>query len=245
MALARRSRTFVTSTTLTTCLIALASGLACSVILNPRDDVQRCGSATDCDETGDARYEAACVSDPEADIDTTRVDQICVAIEKRIGCNPMNYDADHPLRVSSEALDTFARHDCADTPGVRGCPAPTDTGACADGLVVNQHGFCDTEPNPDTPAINLNTIGGDLGSQDVLDQFCAGFFCDDEYVCNTADEGFSCERCDPDKPYGEGGCGRVFTQGQPSCIYVSGDALDDECAAPDSDVNDPVFGDCG
>jgi hypothetical protein len=31
----------------------------------------------------------------------------------------------------------------------------------------------------------------------------------------------------------------VYTQGQPSCVYS------DECAAPDSDTQAPIFGNCG
>ncbi len=225
MASARRPRSYVTPI-LT--LLALGGGLACSAILAPRDDVQRCGSVDDCEATGDARYVAECVSDPEANIDTTRVDQICVASFRTVGCNPMDFDEEHPYRVAFEGpLVSSERYSCADTPGVRGCPQIAG-GGCAEGLVVNANNVCD-DPDADVPSINMNAFS-ELDGQDVLDQFCAGYFCDEEFVCDTTS--FGCVKCDPDLPFGEGGCGTVYTQGTPSCVYR--DADEDECSSRDS-----------
>lgn len=232
MALASRFRTvsLILATT------ALSSSLACSLILNPRDDVQRCGNVDDCETPEDQRFEAVCISDPEADIDTTKVEQVCVAQFRDVSCDPMGYDAEGEFRalVGSRGFSDYACPMPSDppVPGVQGCP-PED--GCAAGLEVID-GKCD-DPNAETPTIDHNSVGG-LAAQDVKDQFCRGFFCDDEYVCNT--DGNICERCDPSKPFGEGGCGTVYTQGVQSCVYAPG-----ECAAPDSDPNEPIFGDCG
>ncbi len=231
MALASRFRTV----SLILATAALSSSVACSLILNPRDDVQRCGNVDDCETPEDSRYEAVCISDPDADIDTTQVEQVCVAQFRDVSCDPMGYDQDGEFRalVDSRGFSDYACPTASDppVPGVRGCP-PED--GCAAGLEVID-GVCD-DPTAPVPSINLNSFS-DLDAQDVKDQFCRGFFCDEEYVCNSTLN--ACERCDPSKPYGEGGCGTVFTQGTQSCVY------DSACAAPDSDVNEPIFGDCG
>lgn len=232
MALASRFRT-VSLILVTT---ALSSSVACSLILNPRDDVQRCGNVDDCETPEDTRFEAVCISDPEANIDTTKVEQVCVAQFRDVNCDPMGYDAEGEFRalVDSRGFLDYACPTASDppVPGVQGCP-PED--GCAAGLEVID-GKCD-DPNAETPSIDHNSVGG-LEAQDVKDQFCRGFFCDEEYVCNT--DLNVCEVCDPDKPFGQGGCGKVYTQGTPSCVYAPG-----ECAAPASEVDEPIFGDCG
>ncbi|MEM6290007.1 MAG: hypothetical protein AAGA54_02045 [Myxococcota bacterium] len=235
---ARRPRS--SATLFLIAVAALSSGLACSLILNPRDDVARCSNTDDCPSTDDNRYQAVCKSDPAAGIDTTQVDQICVAeVKTNIGCNPDNFDPDSAYRslVDSRVFNDYA---CTDTPGVRGCPPEAGVG-CADGLVVNANGQCDTSEDSNDPSINLNTT--DFDAQDVKDQFCKSFFCDDAFVCDTTSN--NCVKCDPDLPFGEGGCGTVYTQGQPSCVYVLGDELEDECAGPDAQADDPLFGNCG
>lgn len=229
MALASRSR-FVSS------LLAIAalSSTACSVILNPRDDVQRCGNVDDCEQPEDERFEAVCISDENADIDTTRVEQVCVAQFKTIGCDPMGYDVTNPYRLAVESR-SFSDYACTDSAGAQGCPPEAGEG-CQAGLEVNAFGTCDV-PGAEIPAINHNAW--DVEAQDVKDQFCRGFFCDDTYVCNT--EVNRCQPCDPDAEFGKGGCGVVYTQGVESCVYVS---PDDVCDAPASDTKEPIFGDC-
>ncbi|MBV1862308.1 MAG: hypothetical protein KUG77_28065 [Nannocystaceae bacterium] len=234
MALASRFRIV----SLTLAAAALSSSLACSLILDPRDDVQRCGNVDDCETPADTRFEAVCISDPGADIDTTKVEQVCVAQFREVNCDPMGYDADGEFNtlVESRGFSDYACPAASDppVPGVQGCP-PED--GCAANLQVID-GICD-DPNAEVPTISLNSFG-DLEAQDVKDQFCRGFFCDEEYVCNSTRN--ACERCDPDKDYGEGGCGMVFTQGVPSCVYASAEGA---CAAPDAQPDEPVFGDCG
>ncbi len=233
MALASRFRTV----SLILATAALGSSLACSLILNPRDDVQRCDNVDDCETPEDSRYQAVCISDEAADIDTTQVDQVCVAEFRVVSCDVMGYEADGEFRAlfdSRTSLD-YACPAASDppVPGVQGCP-PED--GCAARLEIID-GICE-DPAAEVSSVNLRSVDN-LRAQDVKDQFCRGFFCDDEYVCNSADGLNACERCDPSKPFGEGGCGTVYTQGTPSCVYSS------ECAAPDSDVNEPIFGDCG
>ena len=233
MALASRSR--IVSSILTA--VVLTGSMACSVILNPRDDVQRCGNVDDCDQPADERFEAVCISDENADIDTTVVEQVCVAQFKTIGCDPMNYDVTSAFRIAASGRG-FSDYACTDSEGSQGCP-PVAGGGCNDGLQVNSVGTCDV-PGAAVPAINHNnSTWGDLEAQDVKDQFCRGFFCDDSYVCNN--ETGSCQECDPELPFGQGGCGDVYTQGTPSCVYVSSD---DVCDAPDSSTEEPIFGDC-
>lgn len=232
MALASRSR--IVSSILTA--VALTSSMACSVILNPRDDVQRCGNSDDCDAPTDNRFEAVCVSDENADIDTTVVEQICVAEFRSISCDPMGYDATHPLRLAV-AERSSSDYACADFEGSRGCPPEAGVG-CMSGLELNEFGTCDV-PGAEVPSIYHSNSMWDVDAQDVKDQFCRGYFCDESFVCNT--ETNSCQECDPSLPFGQGGCGEVYTQGVPSCVYVS---PDDVCDAPDSDIDTPIFGDC-
>jgi hypothetical protein len=213
---------------------ALGLGLACTAILNPRDDVERCGSATDCEASGDERYDVVCVYPEGEMLDSTEVDKICVAQDRVVSCDPMSYpNTDHPLQVALDTFATFDRYNCPDDQkGLLGCAPRTTDNMCADGL-VNMGGACD-DTDPDTVPLAGNP---DFAGQDVLDQFCRSFFCDDEYVCDR-ETGFTCVRCDPDLPFGNGGCGTVVVAGAPSCVYS------DECDAPDSSVDEPNFGAC-
>ena len=119
MASASRSRS-VSSFLL---LAAFGSSAACSVILNPRDDVARCSNVSDCEEPEDTRFEAVCIADESANIDTTQVEQVCVAQFTTIGCDPMSYDVDNPFRAAVDSRN-FSDYACTDTPGVQGCPPP-------------------------------------------------------------------------------------------------------------------------
>lgn len=223
----------------------LASNVACTLIVNPRDDVQRCGSSDDCEATGDQRYIAECRFDAGSTVDSTEVDKICVAAYKPAGCNPDSFvgqnGEDHPLVARIEEAERSMRYVCAEESlGLRGCPPSPGVG-CGEGLAVNDFGLCDSDDGL-SPAFASTSIEADV-PQDVLDQFCKSFYCEDDFVCDT--ETFSCVRCDPDEMPGQGGCGTVFVQGQPSCEYLLGDALEDQCAAEDASLSDPDFGNCG
>lgn len=222
-------------------MLALASGLACTAIFKPRDSVQRCGSADDCEATGDNRYDAVCRFDPDhVGLDSTKVDKICVADFKvNIGCNPDNYTTpEHPYTEKLDDCDSRIAACDMDKLGSLGC-APTEEGDCADGL-EEEDGIC-IDPDSDEKIVSEESFVG----QDVRDQFCKSFFCDDEFVCDTSDEvRQNCVRCDPDKEFGKGGCGVLYLNGQRSSVYLLGDDLDAACAHEDADVDEPVFGEC-
>jgi len=220
-------------------LVAASAGFACTAILNPRDDVQRCNTADDCDATGDPRAIAECRFDPEhMDLDTTEVDKICVAAFRDVSCNPDNYAGQggtHPFRVAFDEANHY--QPCPDDAIVAGCRPPPAM-SCSDAdLTENEEGLCD---DPDIEGAEYGN--GDFGTekQDVLDAFCQSFFCEADWVCN---EDKQCERCDPELPPGMGGCGTLFVAGAPSCIYPSEDQLD--CGDGDTDLDEPRFGNCG
>lgn len=211
---------------------------ACTAILAPRDDVQRCSTAEDCDETGDPRYVAECRFDEDnLDLDATEVDKVCIAAFKVVGCNPMNYADDHPYKMAHDSLAGMpGRYSCAGFEGLQGC-APAAGEQCANGLVINQLGVCDVAENPSTPAYQVDpAVTGEVG-QDVRDAFCQSFFCEGDWVC---DEDFSCVQCDPEAEIGEGGCGTVYVGGAPSCIYPA----DPSCGDGMTDEDSPSFGAC-
>lgn len=225
-------------------LLAFGSALACSAILKPKDKVTRCGTADDCDPTGDERYVPLCkYDDAHADLDSTKVDKICVAADKTVRCDPMPYMSSmggmHPFTL---AVDSCGDLGCAmGNEGQLGCG--TASGTCLDGSApdsFNDISFCGGEdPATGTRIIPGFALSDDLEAQHVKDAFCKSFFCDDEYIC---DSGNTCVRCDPDKDYGDGGCGIVYNDGAPAPVYLLDDALKDACANENADVDEPVFG---
>jgi hypothetical protein len=222
---------------------SLLIAASCTAILSPDDDVQRCGSADDCAPTMDNRYIAECRFDPDSNLDSTEVDKICVAAYKpSIGCNPDSYTGsaeEHPLRVMYAEYGMASRYSCEETPGVRGCPPETGVG-CAAGLEPRESDDLCDDPDDDVRMVSL--VGeSDLAGQDILDQFCRSFFCDDSFVCDRTDD--RCVPCDPDEPFGEGGCGTVFVGGAPSCAYTAPNT-EDVCDGPDASTDEPKFGNC-
>jgi hypothetical protein len=222
-------------------LLLLAISVGCSWITKPDDDVARCETAEDCDQPEDNRYQTLCKFGDkglEEDLDPADVDMVCVADYALVSCNPNDFDDTHPVTVLKESLSAseYAAKCEGEQEGNMGCPGPD----CDDGLSVNEQGFCDDD-DPDTPpAIQSNS--GDYLHQDVLDQFCRSFFCDLDFVCDT--DGHNCKPCDPDMPYGNSGCGDLYLAGELSCVYTTAAELKDSCKAPDSDWNDPTFGEC-
>ena len=217
---------------------SLLFGLACTAILNPRDDVQRCGSATDCKASTDNRYVVECVFPEESDLDSTEVDKVCVADFKPLNCDAMSLMAsnpDHRLAVVWDALRGGSRYSCSpETEGSKGCQPREADGQCNDGLTL-QNNFC---TDGDALAVNMLAFDTELYGQDVLDQYCKQFFCDNDFVCDTSD--FTCVKCDEDAPLGEGGCAQVWVNGAPSCVYTPD--VEDVCDGPDAEETEPVFG---
>lgn len=214
-------------------------GSSCTAIFAPRDDVQRCGTADDCDPTGDNRYVPVCKFDEgNLDLDSSQVDQVCVAdFKPNVGCDARNItNPMDPYRLVYDELADPTRYvGCADTPGAMGC-VPV-SGACAEGLQPNALGLCD-DTNPDTPMAYMVESEEQFG-QDVRDQLCRSFFCDDRFVCDSG-TGF-CVQCDPDQDPGEGGCAQVYIAGAPSCAYQDAATLDSACVGSSVMATDQVF----
>ncbi len=226
--------------------LAFGSAFACSAILRPNDDVERCGTAEDCSSTGDNRYVPLCKFDDEnTDLDSTQIDKICVADYRSVSCNPMSHLGSSMTNGFVDALDDSA---CAsvvcseENLGKAGCPRPSG-GGCDAGLEFDDTLNVCVDPDADQPVIPHTFLGAnELTGQHIKDQFCKSFFCDDTFVCNASQQ---CERCDPDAAYGEGGCGIVYSEGAPAKIYVLGDALEAACEGPDVEFSAPaVFGSC-
>lgn len=234
---------------------AAGTGFACTAIFAPKDDVQRCGTADECEATGDPRYVAECRFDPEnMDLDTTEVDKICVAAFRVVGCDPDDYSGAggmHPYRV---AFDEFAGADrytacpmdanaplgCAPAPGFQCAEgAPNELGFCDDGLGTMPYYTLQDADGTDED-LEITVTDDDLRGQDIADAFCQSFYCEGDWVCDRLG-GHTCRRCDPDLPIGAGGCGTVYVEGRPSCIYP-GAAL--ACEDGNTELEEPRFGDC-
>lgn len=234
-------------------VIALACGsaMACSAILKPKDDVERCGSADDCSGTGDNRYVSLCkFDDDHADLDSTKIDKICVAdFDRSRSCDPDGSATGEAVKNNFKATfddPACLNIGCADeNRGKVGC-APSQDG-CAGGLVFNEDLNVCEDPDADVPIIPVSYLNdNDLDGQHIKDQFCKSYFCDDTFVCNASTS--KCQPCDPEKDYGEGGCGLVYAEGAIAKVYVLGDDLTSQCEddAPSVSFNDPaIFGACG
>ena len=78
--------------------------------------------------------------------------------------------------------------------------------------------------------------------QDVKDQHCRSYFCDDSFVCDSGSK--KCTRCNSSsdaEDLGQGACAELALQGQRSTVYQNTEALEDGCQDP-SDVEMTVFG---
>jgi hypothetical protein len=139
--------------------------------------------------------------------------------------------------------DSYAK--CGDETfpfGSQGCPP--DNGSCEGNLQPVERGdrtICD-DPNALHPAYAF-IDSGDLDviqGQDVADQFCRSFFCDERFVCaydNQRRNG-TCVVCNESGEFGKGGCGTVFSDAAPTCLYTDWCASDPE----DIEVGDVQFG---
>lgn len=206
-------------------LVTLLAGFtvsACSAFFVPNvddDGVARCNVTEDCEDPKDNRHVAECVygeGQPE------NSSKICSATFKEIKCDPGIYSGDHPLsEMYDEVTDNqtkAAYTACSEANlGKRGC-AP-NAGACDAGLEVIE-GVCD-DPDALYPSLNPMQVGGvDIAGQDVIDQFCRFYFCDESFVCDTSGAKWICKSCDPSEEFGSGGCGTLYLDGAPSPVYT-------------------------
>jgi hypothetical protein len=222
----------------------LGSGLACTLILSPRDDVERCGNTDDCPHSTDNRYVYECRFDPEnTDLDSLNVEKVCVPAHARFGCAIPDSSQDPYREMFDQRARAINYQACADSFGAQGCPP--NQGACNEGLTPRaDDGICDDE-DPSTPRALGFVSGTDpqaFYGQDVRDQYCRSFYCDDAFVCDTRDN--QCRICEPGLPLGEGGCGEIYSGGKPMCTYQRDAELDSACAGEGSSVDTISWGDC-
>lgn len=207
-------------------LLTLLAGFtisACSAFFVPDADVDgvaRCNTGDDCVEPEDNRHVAQCVFGAGQ---AENSDKVCSSAFKELGCHPEVQNGDGALLelyedVTSNQIKVLYGSCSAENEGKRGC-APSASG-CNEGFAVNDAGFCD-DPDAPFPAINPSQVGlSEIAGQDVLDQLCRFYFCDESFVCDQSGSKPLCRPCDPDEAYGEGGCGTLYLQGEPSPVYT-------------------------
>ncbi len=198
---------------------------ACTAILVPDeddDDVARCDRTDDCTQPDDNRWQSQCVAGEGQD---GKGDKVCAPSFAEINCSPDAYSGDHPYpAVFAGATDNKSKvlyGSCdEENLGKQGCKAMA--GACNDGLVLRDDGICD-DPDAPLPAVYPTDAGGvEIAGQDVRDQFCRSYFCDESFVCDTSGAKHVCKPCSGTDPenFGEGGCGTLFIQGERSPAYT-------------------------
>jgi hypothetical protein len=223
---------------------------ACNFIFNPDGDgVIRCDNADDCDAPlqaalSDKRGQSACgaAGGGGSDFNQSVDNKVCSIVDREdVSCNPEVLIARTGTiaKVLEDAAKQADSYDActSDRFGTLGCPPAG--GTCTQGVVrtytsvtgndaasADQSGTERKICAPDgVAAVEPN---GALESWDVLDQHCRSFFCDESFVCSrgkgSAD--YKCRRCDPELPYGAGGCGTMFIYGAASTVYVDGTCLE-------------------
>jgi hypothetical protein len=229
-------------------LLTLLAGFtisACSAFFVPGPDddgVARCNTTEDCEAPEDNRYIAQCVygeGQPE------NSDKVCSSAFRELGCHPQVQNGEGQLEdLYDDVTDNQTKllySSCAEeNKGKRGCAPRATMPVCDDGLETID-GICD-DPNALYPAINPSQVGlADIAGQDVLDQLCRFYFCDESFVCDQSGSKPICRACDPNEPYGAGGCGTLYIQGAPSPVYTHIDENGGNCNG-DIDLADVEFG---
>ena len=227
-----------------------------------QDGVSRCGAPEDCGDGGldlkDNRHAYTCI---HAD-GGGQVPGVCEPAYRAVDCGFVSSALDDysklagTLRkIEEKPEQTLYKSKCSE--GVVGC-APKG-GACDDKAmpvtVKTLKGEIEVCPpgdkqspvpvayvllDPEYPEENdkKKIIGLDLRNQ-----FCAWYFCDTSFVCNTSggeQSQWSCMPCDPAKAPSEGGCNTINVGDDPSPIYK--DVVPDGCNKGEADIKDVVFG---
>lgn len=224
--------------------LAATALAACTAFYPPTEDddgVKRCNTSEDCGEPDSNQHTFACVHGEGQDNGTDKVCTLDYDLDRN--CLPEAYAMDSPLvEAYNDALsagDAGAYAACTeDNFGKQGCTQDMIDG-CDAGLSRNDiTNVCDEE-DPEHLAIMSNA---DYAGQDVLDQFCAWYFGDPNWVCN--EQIGKCRPCEEvasidgnTNPFSEGGCVRLYVQGAPSPVYDFDSAND----GSDS-TDDAVFG---
>lgn len=228
---------------LATALVAPAFllGLGCTFILTPDEDqdgVVRCSNVEDCPAPADGRFAAECVHGEGQDEST---DKVCAPVFAEVKCDPTVLPAEWALgQLYTSAVDSNGVYvTCTEeNRGKRGCPPVSGVG-CDQGLELNDAGTCD-EPGASRPAI---LASGDNKGLDVRDQYCAFYFCDSSFVCDGTGSQAICKPCNANAEIGQGGCGQIYVQGEPSSVYLSQDQITNNCKGGSPLQDDPdAFG---
>jgi hypothetical protein len=203
---------------------------ACTAILVPDEDddgVKRCDNSEECDDTGDNRFEAVCVYGEGQDEGSQKV---CAVQYTEPSCNVDAFVLDDHVFSTTyeEALDALGTgYPGCNGEGGKGCAT---NGTCDSGFEPNGYGVCDDGDGLPAVAVSAETIG-----QDVLDQFCRYRFCDKNFVCDTTGTPI-CVPCDANKPFGEGGCGELYSgPNTRSSIYLAANTDEGSCGNHDAD----------
>ncbi|MBK7825632.1 hypothetical protein [Nannocystis sp.] len=215
-------------------LPALLSAGGCNFIFNPAnsDDVIRCKNTTECekedvffDKLNTERLDATCAAPGgSATFGTSKTNQVCSLVDKAsVSCaTEMLPAGDFADAVAAADTNKAVYTSCpADQRGKLGCE-PTNSGTCDANLEKSEFGICD-----DGKGFPLYAASAELLYQDIKDQHCRSYFCDDSFVCNSKTS--KCVRCDPDADASQGGCGELALAGGPSTVYQSQDALTKAC----------------
>lgn len=228
-------------------IVSAAPLAGCSAIFNPErsDTVIRCDNVDDCQNNEtiaaalkDKRIEPICGSaDGGSDDFGSNENTVCSTTDKLISCDPskLSPTSDFVTRYNEARNTNGVYIACQDDKlGKQGCKP--NTGTCDAGLTVNAYGICD-DPNNPLPAYEASS---ENAGQDVLDQYCRQFYCDegDGFSCTESGSDFICKRCKPGKPVGEGGCATMWVNGAPSSVYVSNDG----CDPTESSLENSQFG---
>lgn len=201
---------------------------ACTAILVPDGDIERCNNTSDCEQPDDNRWAAVCVS---GEGQAANSDQVCAPrFVDNISCGINSFEGDHPVAVLyDDVTDNESKALYGACSGSIGCAPP-----CESGLEPNVFGVCD-DPEAALPAVYPPDVGGiEIAGQDVLDQFCRSFFCDESFVCDTSLTNPTCKPCtdtDDVNDFGAGGCGLLHVQGALSPVYTSIDPDQDSCGS--------------
>ncbi|PRQ03675.1 hypothetical protein ENSA5_13680 [Enhygromyxa salina] len=209
-------------------IAALISGFllsACSAFFVPDfedDGVHRCDLTSDCPELEDNRYVAVCVLPEQLSAGAAK---ICSSDYDTVPCAATAYGPNHPLtRAYADAFNDPARYGVCPTEllGSSGCGPSPD--GCEAGLVLNVYGTC-IDPEVDPNAIGAGQLPlEDVLGQDVKDQFCRSYFCDERFVCSHRGSQPRCVPCDPDRYFSRAGCGTLYVQGEVSSVYLDVEA---------------------
>jgi hypothetical protein len=217
---------------------SLLVSTGCNFIFNPAksDDVIRCKNTTECEKEAvffDAlntnRLDAACAAPSGGgnDFASSKTNQVCSIVDKAsVSCGVEGLPAsEFATRVEEAGMNTGVYGSCpTDLKGSLGCEEKTG-GGCNDGLEANVFGVCD-----DGEGLPYYPYAEGLDLQDIKDQHCRSYFCDESFVCNNG----KCSRCvdaedSEDVAPGQGACGQLALSIGPSPVYLSQDKLEDGC----------------